>query len=302
MQSWVTGRICRTFGRPMTPLCPVCSADTLAETRLSATPLWRCASCGVHVTQGVGAEGQTHEFYAEHYVLHSSVAAQRERHRMFRMPEYHELIGRILRHKRAPKRWLDVGCDHGFLLDEVRRAGIDAVGVEPQNAARAYAHSVGLHVVPTMADVQGEYDVVTAFHVLEHVANPRAFVQACAERLAPGGMLAIRVPDFGSLWRKLLGARWIWFQPTVHQLHFTQGALHQLLRECGFAVLHSQRRAANTSLTRGSYWLAARTFSAYRGVAMPSVRDLVARTYQNIVGREIMVLAVQQQTSQGASA
>jgi hypothetical protein len=35
---------------------------------------------------------------------------------------------------------------------------------------------------------------------------------------------------------------------------------------------------------------------------MPSIRDLVARTYQNIVGREIMVLAVQQQTSQGASA
>ncbi len=288
--------------RPMSLSCPVCLSNTLVPARLGATPLWRCTHCGVHVTQDVGAEEQTREFYSQHYVLHSSVAAQRERHRMFRMPEYHDMIGRILRYKPNARRWLDVGCDHGFLIDEVRRAGIGVVGVEPQNGARDYARSVGLNVVPSIDEVHGEFDVVTAFHVLEHISDPRAFVQACAQRLSPGGVLAIRVPDYGSIWRRLLGSRWIWFQPSVHRLHFTEGALRLLLQDCGFGVLSSVRRAANTSLTRDSYWLAARTFSTYRSVSMPSFRDLAARTYQNIVGREIMVLAVQQQPSQGASA
>jgi SAM-dependent methyltransferase len=275
----------------MNPSCPVCLSNTLVATRLGDTPLWRCTECGVHGTQNVGTNEQTNLFYSEHYVLHSSVAAQRERHRLFRMPEYHDMIGRIIRWNPSPQRWLDVGCDHGFLLDEVRRAGMAVVGVEPQRSARAYAQSVGLDVVPGLDDVAGTFDVVTAFHVLEHIATPRDFVQSCINRLADGGVFALRVPDFGSRWRTLFGSRWVWFQPKVHCLHFDESALQRLVRECGLEVVACERRAANTMLTRRSFWLAAHVFRQYRAVPMPSMRDVLARTYQDIVGREIMLIA-----------
>lgn len=255
------------------------------------TSLLRCTDCGAHTNTHVRPATEVDAFYSDEYTLHNSVAACRERHRMFRMPEYHDMIGRVLAVRPNVQGWLDVGCDHGFLLDEVRRCGVSVIGVEPQRSARSYAQSMGVPVVPTLADVQEAVQVISLLHVLEHIAEPRDFVNQCSARLQANGILLVRVPDFNSLWSRILRHRWIWFQPSVHNVHYTQNALQRLLTDLGFTIITSERRRANTMLTHRSFWLSLRTFRRYRRIPFPTLREIAARIYQDVTGCEILVVA-----------
>ena len=110
----------------------------------------------------------------------------------------------------AGKSALDVGCGAGLLAEPLRRLGaeVTAVDAAPElvAAARAHAAAQGLVIDYRAAGVEaleGEYDLVTALEVIEHVADPQAFVGTLADRLAPGGLLILSTPNRTS-WSKLL--------------------------------------------------------------------------------------------------
>jgi len=276
---------------PAMNTCPVCLATSTVITSYGGVSLLRCTNCHAYVTVNFLPAEEVEAYYSDEYQLHHSVATSRERHRMFRMPEYQDMIGRVLAVHPNVRHWLDVGCDHGFLLDEVRRCGIHVEGVEPQHSARRYAQSVGINVVPALSDAHGTADVLSLMHVLEHVSNPREFLAQCSTHLKSNGVLFIRVPDFGSVWSRILRHRWIWFQPSVHCVHYSKKALQGLLEDLGFTIVALKRRRANTMLTHRSFWLSLRTFRRYRGIPFPSLREIAARLYQDITGCEILVIA-----------
>ena len=116
-------------------------------------------------------------------------------------------------HGRRPlvgKTALDVGCGAGLLAEPLARMGAAVTGIDaaPELIAAAREHSAvaGLAIdyqalpVETLA---GEFDLVTALEVIEHVADPAAFVAALAARLAPGGLLILSTPN-ATAWSKLL--------------------------------------------------------------------------------------------------
>jgi len=108
------------------------------------------------------------------------------------------------------KSALDVGCGAGLLAEPLARLGakVTAVDAAPEliAAARAHAQAQGLDIDYRAAGVElldGEYDLVTALEVIEHVADPQAFVSSLAARLAPGGLLILSTPN-RTAWSKLL--------------------------------------------------------------------------------------------------
>jgi 2-polyprenyl-6-hydroxyphenyl methylase/3-demethylubiquinone-9 3-methyltransferase len=110
----------------------------------------------------------------------------------------------------AGKSALDIGCGAGLLAEPLRRLGaeVTAVDAAPElvAAARAHAAAQGLVIDYRAAGVEaleGQYDLVTALEVIEHVADPQAFVGTLAARLAPGGLLILSTPNRTS-WSKLL--------------------------------------------------------------------------------------------------
>ena len=108
------------------------------------------------------------------------------------------------------KSALDVGCGAGLLAEPLARLGatVTVVDAAPELIAVAKAHAAGqgLEIDYRAVGVEaldGQYDLVTALEVIEHVADPQAFVRSLAQRLAPGGLLILSTPN-RTAWSRLL--------------------------------------------------------------------------------------------------
>ena len=109
------------------------------------------------------------------------------------------------------KSALDVGCGAGLLAEPLARLGAKVTGIDasPEVIAVARDHSseMGLEIDYRVGDVQtlgGQFDLITSMEVIEHVADPTAFVKALAQRLAPEGLLVMSTPNSTSLSRLMM--------------------------------------------------------------------------------------------------
>jgi 2-polyprenyl-6-hydroxyphenyl methylase/3-demethylubiquinone-9 3-methyltransferase len=117
-------------------------------------------------------------------------------------------------HVRTPleeRTALDVGCGAGLLTEPLARLGARVTGLDatPEliGVARDHAAKMGLDIDYHAGDVQeldGQFDLITCMEVIEHVADPPAFLGALARRLAPDGLLVLSTPNQTSLSRLMM--------------------------------------------------------------------------------------------------
>jgi 2-polyprenyl-6-hydroxyphenyl methylase/3-demethylubiquinone-9 3-methyltransferase len=116
-------------------------------------------------------------------------------------------------HSRTPlegKTALDVGCGAGLLAEPLARLGATVTGIDAAAeliaVAREHAAAMRLEIDYRAGDVQeleGQFDLVTCMEVIEHVADPAAFLKAVAKRLAPVGLLVLSTPN-ATAWSRLM--------------------------------------------------------------------------------------------------
>ncbi|PZO03456.1 MAG: bifunctional 3-demethylubiquinol 3-O-methyltransferase/2-polyprenyl-6-hydroxyphenol methylase [Alphaproteobacteria bacterium] len=115
-----------------------------------------------------------------------------------------ERFGRDIRQREAfaGLSLLDVGCGGGLIAEPMRRLGFDVTAVDASSEnigmARAHAEMTGLDIAYRAAAVEqlegegaGPFDVVLTMEVIEHVADPEAFVRACSRLVKPGGIMIV---------------------------------------------------------------------------------------------------------------
>jgi 2-polyprenyl-6-hydroxyphenyl methylase/3-demethylubiquinone-9 3-methyltransferase len=108
------------------------------------------------------------------------------------------------------KSALDIGCGAGLLAEPLARLGakVTAIDAAPEviAVARDHAASMGLDIayrVAAVEDTEGQFDLVTSMEVIEHVADPAAFVKSLSRRLAPDGLLILSTPN-ATAWSRLM--------------------------------------------------------------------------------------------------
>ena len=146
-------------------------------------------------------------------------------------------------------RVLDVGCGRGLLLKEFRRRGWQVQGTElSEHSARYPREILDLPVetgsLETIRFPANHFDVITLWHVLEHVSDPQALLTEANRILKPGGVLLVSVPNFGGCEAKLFRDKWFHLDVPRHVTHLTKGMLEQALRGNGF----KDRRWSGTTL------------------------------------------------------
>ena len=149
------------------------------------------------------------------------------------------LLDRVESHT-ARGRILDVGCWLGFMLSEARDRGWDAVGIEPSEPASAWARErLGLDVRTadvTAVPMDAAFEAVVMGDVIEHLVEPGAALRRVRRALSDAGVLALALPDSGSLVARTMGRRW-WSVLPTHVQYFTRASLTRLLEGSGYEVL-----------------------------------------------------------------
>ena len=133
---------------------------------------------------------------------------------------------------------LDVGCGYGFFTCAARDAGFDVTALEMSEHEATVA--LGITGIEPIRSSFEEYDTTKTFdavlmsQVLEHALSPSEWVAKAHRLLAPGGILAIAVPNFGGVFRRLLGVRDFMIIPPAHLNYFDPNSLTQMLVRHGF--------------------------------------------------------------------
>lgn len=132
---------------------------------------------------------------------------------------------------------LEIGCARGEFLSELNLAGIPAEGVEPsQIMAGLGRNTYGVSITDGVYDDfpvrPGYYDLISMFHVLEHVSDPLATLQRIKKELKPDGRLFLEVPTIADCQLAIV------FK-TIHPTTFVAATLNAMLVKAGFDVLHT---------------------------------------------------------------
>ena len=161
------------------------------------------------------------------------------------------------------RRLLDIGCGSGTFLKLAQEAGFQVKGLEASPEAGEAAGKIlpGRVVVGDERELirsGATFQLLTLFHVLEHLPRPLHYLRRIRRLLAGGGGLVIQVPNSHSIQAALLGSRWYGLDCPRHIHNFTARALVELLGRAGFRV----RRVRHFSLRDNAAALVSSLFPA----------------------------------------
>lgn len=151
-----------------------------------------------------------------------------------------QLISRYHSHGKL----LDIGSATGEFLHYFKKKNWDATGIEPAEAPRQYSiHTYGLNVFPEEKIDQlaaDQFDVVTLWHVLEHVPDLNQRMEQISKLLAPEGLLVIALPNYLSWDAQHYGNFWAGYDVPRHLYHFTPDTISQLLSKYQFEIFKTE--------------------------------------------------------------
>jgi SAM-dependent methyltransferase len=157
-------------------------------------------------------------------------------------------------------RLLDVGCANGRFLNQMKIVGWRVAGIEIDPMAASKAKTVTPDVFvgdPLDAPFSpGAFDVVTSFHVVEHLTRPVAALARMIDWLAPNGLLIVEVPNAGGAGGRLFGRYWSGLDFPRHLVHFTPSTMAAMVERAGGRVTAAVHRTKPRYLTRSlRHWL-----------------------------------------------
>lgn len=230
--------------------CPICSSPAL-HAHISCVDFTvskerfvvaKCDGCGFRLTNPRPSESEIGRYYqSEEYVSHSNTSKGAVNFL------YQQVRKRALRSKLAlvnslsPKgSLLDIGSGTGHFLSTCKADNWTALGIEPDPKARQFAtENFGLDAreesaLPTLPD-RG-FEVITMWHVLEHVHRLNERVDELKRLLKPGGRIVIAVPNCSSLDAEIYSEFWAAWDVPRHLYHFTPADIENLFSRHGMQV------------------------------------------------------------------
>lgn len=232
--------------------CPLCQSShidlnmttTDYTVSLSSFELWRCRHCGFLFTQNIPDEQSIGEYYkAEAYVSHTDSS------KGFINAVYHKVRNITLRQKRKliqqvsgkqTGRLLDVGCGTGAFLNEMQSNGWQVKGLEPDATAVGVCKSkYGIQpgeLKELFSLDAGSFEVVTLWHVLEHVHQLHAYMEQLSKLIGKNGKLIIAVPNHTAADAAYYKENWAAYDVPRHLYHFAPATMRKLAHLYGMKV------------------------------------------------------------------
>ncbi len=132
---------------------------------------------------------------------------------------------------------LDYGCGTGEFLLEMNVSGWETYGYEPLTKVANIARNHGLNILKSLQNYQGGADIITLWHVLEHIHDARGIIKTLQQIMAPEAYLIIAVPNYQSFDAKIFKQNWVAFDAPRHLYHFTPETMTLFLESMNFQIV-----------------------------------------------------------------
>jgi SAM-dependent methyltransferase len=141
----------------------------------------------------------------------------------------------------ARARVLDVGCGSGQFLARLQELGHDCYGTELSaetgaRASRVPGLTLRFGTLEPGSFAPESFDLISIWHVLEHLPDPDSVLRVSFGWLRPGGAILIAVPNVDSCQARLFGGSWFHIDPPRHLYHFNRRSLTVSLEKAGFRI------------------------------------------------------------------
>ena len=207
--------------------------------------IWECANCTLRFTQDVPDSASIGPYYkSENYISHTNTSMG------FVNRLYQIVRKKTLRQKRrlickttGKQRGtlLDVGSGTGAFVNEMKQNGWEVTGLEPDEDARRVAKE-SFHCELKSTDVlfslpENAFDVITLWHVLEHVHDLKNYLHQFKKLLKPDGRLVIAVPNYTSFDASVYRQYWAAYDVPRHLYHFSPLSMKLLVHKNGMRII-----------------------------------------------------------------
>jgi 2-polyprenyl-3-methyl-5-hydroxy-6-metoxy-1,4-benzoquinol methylase len=236
--------------------CPLCGSENISALFKATDHLlthesfniYKCQSCNFRFTQDVPPADEIGKYYqSQDYVSHSDSRKglmNKLYHlgRTFMLKKKHGIVNRFAKGKNL----LDIGCGTGYFPAFMKQKGYRVAGVETDPKARAFAEKEFGITVYSPSDfinhkIEGRFDVITLWHVLEHLDDFNLYLEKMLEQLTPGGTLVVALPNCNSLDARFYKEFWAGYDVPRHLWHFTPSTLKILAGKNGLEIRKTKR-------------------------------------------------------------
>ncbi|MDC1464139.1 class I SAM-dependent methyltransferase [Polaribacter sp.] len=227
--------------------------DDQKELYTNLTPLLNCKD---NTVSGKYFEVMTHEEYEmlvtspipknlENYYKSETYISHTDSKKTFFDKIYQVVKNHTLKQKllllnsftSGSKSVLDFGAGTGDFLKICKNNNWQVLGVEPSAEARENAVKKGIYLKENLLDMNNQkFDVITLWHVLEHVENLKSTIKVLKSLLQPEGRIVVAVPNYKSYDAKFYKEHWAAYDVPRHLWHFSQKAIHKLFLEVEMIV------------------------------------------------------------------
>jgi len=207
--------------------------------------LIKCTQCNLIITSPRPNKESIGKYYAsENYISHSVKSKSLFDKiyltaRNITLNWKYQLINKYFP---SPASVLDYGCGTGHFLNHMYNLGWNVIGIEPTQTARLKANQLlGNKVAEDIETVNASsVNLITLWHVLEHVHHLNYTIQKLKSLLKPNGIIIIAVPNCKSHDCQYYREQWAGYDVPRHLWHFTQETMTQLLKKNGLKVVETK--------------------------------------------------------------
>ncbi|AXI01236.1 class I SAM-dependent methyltransferase [Sporosarcina sp. PTS2304] len=238
------------------PNCMICKNDDLSLRHPRVRDkenieVLECKNCGLVFLSSFAHI--TDNFYEKSGMLNWKVEIDEYRGKSFKDDHrrFSELDEKIL-----GKKVLDFGCGAGGFLHLIKDRCVSVAGVELDNTLNKIINEEGIECFDNLSSIKGKYDVITLFHVLEHLINPQEILVELQNYLNPNGIIIIEVPNADdallTLYKSEEFANFTYW--SCHVVLYNAATLKMLIDKCSLNVNYI-KQIQRYPLSNHLYWL-----------------------------------------------